>query len=50
MKELYDIKDSSYTDQKFDFNSYLFHRRVCFRYINIFHYSASNKFNACLFI
>ena len=37
MKELYDIKDSSYTDQKFDFNSYLFHRRVCFRYINIFH-------------
>lgn len=48
MKELYNIKDS------FDvnFNSYLFHRRVCFRYINIdiFYYSACNKFNACLFI
>lgn len=34
-----------------NFNSYLFHR-VCFRYINIdiFYYSACNKFNACLFI
>lgn len=35
-----------------NFNSYLFHRRVCFRYINIdiFYYSACNKFNAFLFI